>query len=227
MSGNLVRKALKSTLEGGGNLERNYEIPDECPICHKACAPTVLRVHCPRRSEDAQIAFLCPNAKCGRVFVAQYSWVQTRSLYILMKTEPVYPQTKAFPQEIEDVSPGFTKLYNQAQAAEAYGLEDICGVGYRKALEFLIKDYLIQQHSDEQADIKSEFLGTCIRTRVQESRVKQCAERAAWLGNDETHYERRWSGKDLEDLKMLIDLTVHWVSSELLTESYFESMQSP
>ncbi len=47
-------------------------------------------------------------------------------------------------------------------------------------------------------------------------RVRQCAERAIWLGNDETHYERRWMGKDLQDLKVLTKLTVNWIHSEAL-----------
>ena len=112
-------------------------------------------------------------------------------------------------------------------AAEAYGLTEVCGAGYRKALEFLVKDYLIQVSPQDASDIKKEFLGTCIKARVQDVKVKQCAELAAWLGNDETHYERRWVGKDLGDLKLLIDLTVHWVSSELLTQKYSASMQKP
>ena len=28
-----------------------------------------------------------------------------------------------------------------------------------------------------------------------------------WLGNDETHYERRWKDKDLDDLKVMINST--------------------
>ena len=34
------------------------------------------------------------------------------------------------------------------------------------------------------------------------------------LGDDETHYERRWIDKDLNDLKNLIRLTVNWIANE-------------
>ena len=40
---------------------------------------------------------------------------------------------------------------------------------------------------------------------------------AVWLGNDETHYLRKWDGKDLKDLESLIQLTCYWIMSDQLT----------
>jgi hypothetical protein len=57
--------------------------------------------------------------------------------------------------------------------------------------------------------------------------LKTTASRATWLGNDETHYVRKWEDKDLNDLKKLIDLTVHWVSAEILTGELAVSMPEP
>ena len=54
--------------------------------------------------------------------------------------------------------------------------------------------------------------------------VKTCAKRAAWLGNDETHFVRKWEGKDIEDLKTLIQLTINWIQSDILTRDYEEKM---
>lgn len=226
MQASLVKKAFKFTDTSGRKQQPNFEVPDVCPICNRGISPERETIFCLAIGEPAQIAFSCPYADCRRLFIARYSWDEKEG-YILEKTEPVYPQKRAFPQEIATISPSFEKLYNQALAAEAYGLTEVCGAGYRKALEFLVKDYLIQVSPQDASDIKKEFLGTCIKTRVQDVKVKQCAELAAWLGNDETHYERRWVGKDLGDLKLLIDLTVHWVSSELLTQKYSASMQKP
>ncbi|MBP2259149.1 hypothetical protein [Virgibacillus alimentarius] len=50
------------------------------------------------------------------------------------------------------------------------------------------------------------------------------AERATWLGNDETHYVRQWENKDLQDLKNLIDLTVYFISKNLKAKKYKEEM---
>ena len=64
----------------------------------------------------------------------------------------------------------------------------------------------------------------CINDYVNDTRIKSVAKRAVWLGNDETHYIRKWEGKNLEDMKKLIDLTVHWIEMEKLTESFEDDM---
>jgi hypothetical protein len=103
-------------------------------------------------------------------------------------------------------------------------LLEICGVGYRKSLEFLIKDYLIKLDSTKEAEIKIKFLGKCIEEDIKNENIKNVAKRATWLGNDETHYLKKWEGKDLQDLKNLIDLTVHWLEMEDLTQKAIDDM---
>ena len=51
------------------------------------------------------------------------------------------PRLKQFHGEISELSENFVEIYGQSQVAENQGLNKICGVGYRKALEFLIKDF--------------------------------------------------------------------------------------
>jgi len=65
-----------------------------------------------------------------------------------------------------------------------------------------------------------------IREYVGSDQLKAVAERAAWLGNDETHYKRRWEDKDLTHLKTLVDLTIYWIEAEITTAEFIESMPS-
>lgn len=60
---------------------------------------------------------------------------------------------------------------------------------------------------------------------VANENVKQCAKRAIWLGNDETHYVRKWVDKDIKDLKLLIQITVSWIQQEVITKRLLEDMQ--
>jgi hypothetical protein len=73
-------------------------------------------------------------------------------------------------------------------------------------------------------DVEKMLLARCIATYVKSEQVKEIAKRAAWLGNDETHYVRKWEGKDLEDLKKLIALTLHWIEIEKLTADVIKDM---
>jgi hypothetical protein len=109
-------------------------------------------------------------------------------------------------------------------AAEAFGLDQIVGIGLRKALEFLIKDFAIKQNPESGLEIKRMFLANVIKTYVEDQNLKLVAERAVWLGNDETHYERVWDEKDLNDLKRLIHLSVNWIDNVLTTQAYVEEM---
>ncbi len=41
----------------------------------------------------------------------------------------------------------------------------------------------------------------------------------------ETHYIRKWEDKDVDDLKLLIRLTVNWIESHILTAQYTKEMK--
>jgi len=140
---------------------------------------------------------------------------------------PAEPRTHVVSPNILQISPQFGTIYNQSYAAEQVGLDQICGPGYRKSLEFLMKDYAKQKHPTRCDEIERMPLAACIREFASDPRIKGVADRAVWLGNDETHYSRKWVDKDLKDLKLLLDLTVHWISSELLTEQLMTDMAEP
>jgi hypothetical protein len=196
--------------------------PDECPICHCKITPNVIWS---KRGGSFYGAYLealyeCPNSKCGEVFIGYFNSYIDHELYCLRPFEPVQI---TFPQCIGDVSPTFCEIYDQAHKAEKYSLLQVCGAGYRKALEFLIKDYLIGKHPEDEAVIKAKPLGRCIDD-IEDPKTKAVAKRATWLGNDETHYQRLWVDKDLTDLKKLISLVLHWIEAEHLTEELYTSM---
>src|SRR5690554_2347535 len=118
----------------------------------------------------------------------------------------------------------FSQIYNEAYFAEQNNLLEICGVGYRKSLEFLIKDYLITLFPSKEKQIKSNTVSNCINLYVEDTRLKSAASRAIWLGNDHTHYEKKWIDKDLNDLKTLIKLTINWIELEITTKRFNDSM---
>jgi hypothetical protein len=128
---------------------------------------------------------------------------------------------------VKEISKSFCNIYEEAHKAEEFGLSQICGVDYRKPLEFLIKDYVIRNHPADKAAIEAIMLGQCIENYITDPRIKEVAKRATWLGNDETHYQRRWLDKDLTDLKTMISLVLHWVETEHLTEEALKSMPPP
>ena len=204
----------------------NIELPNECPFCHKSIIATYLKgnlIKYKNRTSFLEIICKCPNEQCNRLFLGYYRG-NYNELYDFLGTNKGTIKEQIFSNEICEISQNFMIIYNQAFFAEQNNLLEICGVGYRKSLEFLIKDYSISRFPNKESEIKTIFLGKCIKQFVDDDRIKKVAKRAAWLGNDETHYVRKWESKDLSDLKKLISLTVHWIEMELLTESFEEEM---
>ena len=93
----------------------------------------------------------------------------------------------------------------------------------------MIKDYLISKEKDEKVveNIKNKFLNNCIQEDVQNENIKNVAKRAVWLGNDETHYIRKWADKDVSHLKQLIELTIRWIENEVETERVLQEISYP
>lgn len=208
-------------------------VPDECPQCHQGIDARFVTGFIPDDVEigghtHLQIVFQCPRRECHRLFIAHYTGSRSAhssdGIYILSFLAPNEPQTVDFPEPIENISPMFCQIYNEAAHAETLNLLNIAGPGYRKALEFLVKDFLIAEEPDKAEAIKKMELGNALANKVSDANIKKCAQRAAWLGNDETHYERRWNNHDLGDLKRLVKLTVNWTESTLLTRDYEQEM---
>ncbi len=204
------------------------EYPDCCPRCgaHIQALPRyAFATLVPRYW--LQVAFVCPNTKCVKLFIAEYSnplYEGKLQVHHLMGVLPYDKKAREFPDIIENISADFCSIYNEAYAAEQGDLKQICGGGYRKALEFLIKDYLIYLTPKDRKEIENKPLGSCIDDDIKSDNIKAVAKRATWLGNDEAHYVRRWKEKDLEDLKRFIDTTLYWIDQEELTKQSLESM---
>lgn len=200
-------------------------MPDECPICHKKITPNLGQGFINTKAYDEralQIIFRCPNDSCKNVFIGFYVGGSGKFYYKLSK--PTEFISHEFTEIIKNVSSDFSTIYNQAYAAEQASLTVICGAGYRKSLEFLIKDYLISKKANDGEKIRNEYLGNTIEKRVEHPQLKAVAKRATWLGNDETHYERKWQDKDIKDLKSLIELTIRWIETDKLTEKLLQDM---
>lgn len=221
----MARRTVHLIDKTGHNFEIEVDAyPQECPICHTSIHPCFVSGICHENPKhNPQTAFRCTAPSCGRLFLAEYQNIGSNTLR-LGKTEPVYPRPVTFPEQIGKVSPPFIAIYNQAVAAEAANLDQITGIGLRKALEFLVKDFACLLQPNETETIKAIPLARCIEEHITDERIRTCAKLAVWLGNDEAHYVRKWQDKDISDLKLLIRLTVNWIENHLLTEEYKKEM---
>jgi hypothetical protein len=115
---------------------------------------------------------------------------------------------------------------SEAFDAKEMGLNQICGAGFRKAAEVLIKDYAKQNVSSEESkkDIENKLVGKVVNEYFADTRIQEVASRTFWIGNDETHYLRKWTEHDVDDLIALIRLTIFWIEMEVQSKKYVAEM---
>jgi len=127
--------------------------PNECPFCHNSITARIHQAF--QKDNMLEIIFRCPDANCGRIFYALYenTIVSNSWIYLYKSTSIGTFVEKKFSDDITVLSPNFVDIFNQAAKAESLNLNHIAGIGFRKALEFIIKDYLILKNPDKEENI--------------------------------------------------------------------------
>lgn len=196
---------------------------NRCPACKKGIKPVYVD-DCVIDEEELILIQYCPI--CGENIIATYNVYEYNDKRYCLNE--VYPYDIEVDENenyiIKEISPRFYEILNQSKTAETIGLNEICGIGYRKSLEYLIKDYAIFKNPDKEDEIKNTLLKKCIDKYISYENIKKCAVGAVFIGNDETHYIRKWETKDIEDLKRLINMVVLWIDLVEQTERYSEEM---
>ena len=206
------------------NTTRNFHFaePHECPLCHHALRPDMKVGNFIWNHQAGPytiyVPCFCPH--CRDMFFAKYTGQFSNGSFskpALKNFFPVNFRSAEFSEGISGLSPTFVETYNQSLSAESQDLTEICGMGYRKALEYLVKDYLIHLNPDQEEVVKKELLGASIQ-RIDSRQIKTLAERSTWIGNDETHYVRKHENLDYSDMKRFINALVRYIDSELTFE---------
>lgn len=189
-----------------------------CPFCKSEVIPILKVLMTDHNVNGGNLRFLakfpCCNKEhfvnCDKGDYRYESGISTRcdAIWTSEELPKVSPNLKDFPEIIDEISTSFRQIYEEAQAAEQLGYTQICGGGYRKALEFLIKDYATFLHPDKEEEIAKMELGNCIKKYIDNPSIQIYANRASWLGNDELHYRRYWENKDIFDLRALIEASI-------------------
>lgn len=194
-------------------FEVEIDAPTYCSRCDTGIKLEMLGGF--RYNRFGAIVSLCPE--CNKFSFTDCT-LFTNSYSISCNTSVTFPKSwlkKSFSDNILDVSPSFVETYNQAYLAEQFDLSNICGVGYRKALEFLVKDYALRFHPEDQEKIFNMPLAKCISNYIDDEKIKTLAKASAWLGNDETHYVRKHPELNVGNMKLFIDTLVSVLDSNL------------
>lgn len=200
----------------------------ECPHCHTNFDGHFLSAHLISPKTDSEYVHLLVLHYCNvcnNGFLTVYASIPDgQSGFYPFKLAQTFPAPSAivsFTPYIHQISQRFPEIYRQALQAENAGLNEICGAGYRKALEFLVKDYFSQKYPQEAERIQHEHLSVTLK-RFEDKAIQSIASGCYYLGNDETHYLRKLSKPDVDLLKNLLMAIV----AEIDKDGYYQSARN-
>jgi hypothetical protein len=195
-----------------------YALPTYCPRCRRNAIPKVLgkaSIDIDEGSGEfvAGVPVGCPL--CDKAYVAEYygepySWREDEDYLEFLRTVPAAEPQVAVSDALAKVSPNFAKVYDEAVAAQVSGLEDLSAAGYRRALEFLVKDYLISRDPSQRETFERMPLARAIRDHIDDPDIREIARNATVIANDFVH-AHRYSGREVTELRALINLVWRWI----------------
>lgn len=217
-----------------GNIEGEQRIygdrtminmPVQCAYCNKVGSHnhiTSVANEEPTHYPDDMITIMsCPFCKRHTIHL-MYSIddpMRAISYHTTTRTFPSRTSDIEFTDNIKNNFSNFVEIYTQSKTAEDTGLNQIAGIGYRKAFEFLITDYLIDKIPENKDLLENPktTLGRKIDL-IPDPELVTFAKASSYLGNDETHYTRRHPEMGIEDLKIFIELVITEIERDLARE---------
>lgn len=197
-----------------------------CPHCNTGIKP--IEVIPNKIQEGIFIAsiFQCPLCKrfifteFKTLFIKNYEL--DNNYYMKYIGKSIYPPNKFpdknIPIEIKNIYPSFYEIYHQSFIAENENLTKIAGMGYRKALEYLVEDYLKDTFPDKKEDISKNKLSKNIEM-IPYSRAISLARAACYIGNDETHTTKKNPEYNIQDMKKFIIYLCHLILAEKFADN--------
>lgn len=189
-----------------------FHCRDNCPYCNKVIFPSISTYSCTDDLQYIDTIMLCPA--CNEVYFEKFERTIFNSKLFESVAAYPYPEPQInLPKEIEDLFPQFYKIYIESVTAENHNLHEICGMGYRKAVESLVKQYAIELYPDDIEKIQNETLMQTIR-RFPSPKIVTLATAATWLGNDQVHLITQHPEYDIQELKSFISVLCSHIIAE-------------
>lgn len=206
-----------------GNVYYNFLIPDLCPNCGVANNPTST-LKAPINNNMGFFEHFCTSCSQSHFSIQKIFPIDGGETPKLLCLYPNGEEKRQFHKLIEELSPRFVNVYYQAQMAEQNEAYTIAGMGYRAALEILIKDYALNSLHDDKNKISSMSLNDCIAhyfkgENKENIALFNSADVVRIFGNDFAHWEYPEGFSEQESInyiKSYLDIFISMIKTKLM-----------
>jgi hypothetical protein len=192
-----------------------YKKPTTCPRCGTGTDGPILDGHkvLYGTSPNCGLILSIQCTHCGHCFLAIYEYESKTSQATYIACLPG-PTGAELYQGLVQLSPRFEKVHRQAEFAELNGMIDLAAIGYRTALEILIKDYAVQELKEEPDTVANKKLAAAISAYLKQDRLVKTADVVRLLGNDYTHYQKEFPEHDFVILKRYYKIFLDLIATQ-------------
>lgn len=196
--------------------EPEVDSDDMCPLCHFGMYLSQYGwrnfhdwLYADQRNFNIFSVYVCPHCHRGFVVVHKMAVLDEGDGVCVVKEESqaVYPHIVKLPDiddAVRSISPKFYDIYQQCLTEKANGLYDLYGMGFRKAVEYLVTDFAIKMHPEENDKIISMSLHNRIEKYISDDDVRETLLACKLLGNNEVHYDNSNTSDDMVLFEELI-----------------------
>lgn len=195
----------------GHHQELEYDVENQCPFCGKFNSPKRILDMFNYTDNLKVVVLVFETTCCHKEFLSLY--LIEESTTKLIATYPT-GSPDVFPQTIQDLSPSFVKIHTQAKTAENNGHFELASTGYRNSLEFLIKDFAIKCLGKTSEEVAPKTLYKAIEDYLPNESLIKSADVVRILGNDNTHYTKKYPNLELPTLKKYLKYFIDIIERE-------------
>jgi hypothetical protein len=210
------------------NFDFIGEKPNICPFCLYGIDPIFMGAHMEIIDDEDYLFIVWKCPKCREIFLTKYKSeinMQTgnENWYCTIVGNFCSEEYKPT-DEIKTISPRFCAVFNEAIIANSFGLTEIAGGGFRKALEILIKDYVIHVSPEKEQSILKGDLYKIIEENLKyitsgiASDDLEFISNVRKIGNSKVHYVDKYGDEDMERIKEYIFIIVNTIQNKLKIE---------
>ncbi len=186
------------------NFVGTYKKPATCPFCgYGTDAPITNKNHF-QLNDHYVIMATCKCTSCGQTFFFVSEYLNGHEY------EPIMIPSISFIRYenkiLSKISERFIDMYNQALQSEFVGNYELAAIGYRTALEIIIKDFAINELGIPREAVVKKKLYDAIGEYLNQNELINTSDVVRILGNDHTHFERKYPQHDFELLKGYMDI---------------------
>ena len=182
-----------------------YEKPATCPFCGYGTDATFNATNSYKFNSNTLLTATCECTSCHKLFffACEYAGSDPAKAVSVYPAETVVPYRN---DNLASISERFIDMYNQALTSEHNQNYELAAIGYRFALEILVKDYAIQELNEPEETVSKKSLCDAIAKYLSQPDLVATADVVRILGNDYTHYKRKYPEHDFLLLKKYMEI---------------------